>query len=202
MMNNKNECTNSKYSLYIEGEIEEWFIKNLKTELLKIKNKTICKKHTKVQFGPCSEKSLKRILESNNCCTTFIIFDDENGNKQKISNYINSSKNLKKKDVYIIINKPCLEINLLMFFQSLDINANWDSKQICRLINQNLEKLNAKFKYEHDIESLKNMLRLIKQNDLIQKFENNLKYYHDQWNNNEANKGFSTLYALIDFLKK
>ena len=202
MMNNKNPSTNSKYSLYTEGEIEEWFIKNLKTELLKIKNKTIYKKHTKIQSGACSEKSLKRISESNNCCTTFIIFDDENGNKQRISNYINSSKNLKKNDVCIIINKPCFEINLLMFFQRLDINANWDFEQIRRLINQHLEKLNAKFKYEHNIESLDEILHLIKENNLIKNFEDNLKYYHDQWNKSEANKSFSTLYALIDFLKK
>lgn len=202
MMNNKNPSTNSKYSLYIEGQTEEWFIKNLKTELLKIKNKTICKKHTKIQSGACSDKSLKHISESNNCCTTFIIFDDENDNKQRISNYINSSKNLKKNDVCIIINKPRFEINLLMFFQRLDINANLDSEQIRRLINKHLEELNAKFKYEHDIKSLENMLRLIKENNLIQDFEDNLKYYHDQWNKNEANKSFSTLYALIDFLKK
>ena len=45
------------------------------------------------------------------------------------------------------------------------------------------------------------MLCLIKENNLIQKFEDNLKYYNDQWNKNEANKSFSTLYALIDFLK-
>ncbi len=201
MMNNKNPSTNSKYSLYIEGKIEAWFIKNLKTELLKIKNKTICKKHTKIQSGACSDKSLKRISESNNCCTTFIIFDDENDNKQRISNYINSSKNLKKNDVCIIVNKPCFEINLLMFFQKLEINANLDSEQIRRLINQRLEELNAKFKYKHDIKSLEKMLCLIKQNNLIQNFEDNLKYYNDQWNKNEANKSFSTLYALIDFLK-
>ena len=201
MMNNKNPSTNSKYSLYIEGKIEAWFIKNLKTELLKIKNKTICKKHTKIQSGACWDKSLKRISESNNCCTTFIIFDDENDNKQRISNYINSSKNLKKNDVCIIVNKPCFEINLLMFFQKLEINANLDSEQIRRLINQRLEELNAKFKYKHDIKSLEKMLCLIKQNNLIQNFEDNLKYYNDQWNKNEANKSFSTLYALIDFLK-
>lgn len=201
MMNNKNASTNSKYSLYIEGQTEGWFIKNLKTELLKIKNKTICKNHTKVQSGACSEKSLKHILKSNNCCTTFIIFDDENDNKQRISNYINSSKNLKKNDVCIIVNKPCFEINLLMFFQKLEINANLDSEQIRRLINQRLEELNAKFKYKHDIKSLEKMLCLIKQNNLIQNFEDNLKYYNDQWNKNEANKSFSTLYALIDFLK-
>ncbi len=201
MMNNKNASTNSKYSLYIEGRTEEWFIKNLKTELLKIKNKTICKMHTKIQSGACSDKSLKRISESNNCCTTFIIFDDENDNKQRISNYINSSKNLKKNDVCIIVNKPCFEINLLMFFQKLDINVNWDSKHIRRLINQHLEMLKAKFKYEHNIESLEKMLCLIKQKNLIQDFEDNLKYYNDQWNKSEANKSFSTLYALIDFLK-
>jgi len=201
MMNNKNPSTNSKYSLYIEGQTEGWFIKNLKTELLKIKNKTICKKHTKIQSGACSDKSLKQILESNNCCTTFIIFDDENDNKQRISNYINSGKNLKKNDVYII-NKPCFEINLLMFFQRLDINANLDSEQICHLINRHLKELNAKFKYKHNIEFLENMVRLIKQKNLIQDFEDNLKYYHDQWNNDETNKNFSTLYALIDFLKK
>lgn len=200
MMNNKNASTNSKYSLYIEGQTEEWFIKNLKTELLKIKNKTICKKHTKIQSGACSDKSLKQILESNNCCTTFIIFDDENDNKQRISNYINSGKNLKKNDVYII-NKPCFEINLLMFFQRLDINANLDSEQIRHLINRHLEMLKAKFKYEHNIESLEKMLCLIKQKNLIQDFEDNLKYYNDQWNKSEANKSFSTLYALIDFLK-
>lgn len=201
MMNNKNASTNSKYSLYIEGQTEGWFIKNLKTELLKIKNKTICKKHTKIQSGACSDKSLKQILESNNCCTTFIIFDDENDNKQRISNYINSGKNLKKNDVYII-NKPCFEINLLMFFQRLDINANLDSEQIHHLINRHLKELNAKFKYKHNIEFLENMVRLIKQKNLIQDFEDNLKYYHDQWNNDETNKNFSTLYALIDFLKK
>lgn len=201
MMNNKNASTNSKYSLYTEGKIEEWFVKNLKTELLKIKNKTICKKHTIVQSGPCSKKSLERILASNNCCTTFIIFDDENDNKQKISNYIYANKNLKKNNVCIIVNKPCFEINLLMFFQRLDINANLDSKQICRLINEDLQKLNARFKYEHDIKSLEKMLCLIKENNLIQKFEDNLKYYHDQLNKNEANKSFSTLYALIKFLK-
>lgn len=201
MMNNKNASTNSKYSLYIEGRTEEWFIKNLKTELLKIKNKTICKMHTKIQSGACSDKSLKRILESNNCCTTFIIFDDENDNKQRISNYINSSKNLKNNDVCVIINKPCFEINLLMFFKKLDINVNWDSEQIRRLINQHLEMLKAKFKYEHNIESLEKMLCLIKQKNLIQDFEDNLKYYNDQWNKSEANKSFSTLYALIDFLK-
>lgn len=200
MMNNKNASTNSKYSLYIEGQTEGWFIKNLKTELLKIKNKTICKNHTKVQSGACSEKSLKHILKSNNCCTTFIIFDDENDNKQRISNYINSGKNSKKNNVYII-NKPCFEINLLMFFKRLDINVNLDSKQIRNLINQRLEELKAKFKYEHDIKSLEKMLCLIKENNLIQKFEDNLKYYNDQWNKNEANKSFSTLYALIDFLK-
>lgn len=169
MMNNKNASTNSKYSLYIEGQTEGWFIKNLKTELLKIKNKTICKMHTKIQSGACSEKSLKHILKSNNCCTTFIIFDDENDNKQRISNYINSGKNLKKNDVYII-NKPCFEINLLMFFQRLDINVNLDSKQIRRLINQHLEKLNAKFKYKHDIKSLENMLCLIKEKKFNSRF--------------------------------
>lgn len=202
MMKNKNASTNSKYSLYIEGQTEGWFIKNLKTELLKIKNKTICKKHTKIQSGACSDKSLKQILESNNCCTTFIIFDDENDNEQRISNYINSSKNLKKNDVYIIINKPCFEINLLMFFQRLDINVNLDSKKIRRLINQHLEKLNARFEYKHNIESLDEILHLIKQKNLIQDFEDNLKYYNDQWDKSEANKSFSTLYALIDFLKK
>lgn len=62
-MNNKRESSNIKYSYYIEGQIEEWFIKNLKTELLKIKNKSICKKHTIIQDGACSEKGLKSILK-------------------------------------------------------------------------------------------------------------------------------------------
>ncbi len=200
-MNNKRESSNIKYSYYIEGQIEEWFIKNLKTELLKIKNKSICKKHTIIQDGACSEKGLKSILKPNNCCTTFIIFDDENNNKQKISNYINSGKNLKKNNAYIIINKPCFEINLLMFFQKLEINANWDSKQIHHLINQHLKNFNARFTYKHDMNSLKNVLDLVIQNNLIQNFENNLKYYNDQWNKNKENKSFSTLYELITFLK-
>lgn len=88
-----------------------------------------------------------------------------------------------------------------MFFQKLEINANWDSKQIHHLINQHLKNFNARFTYKHDMNSLKNVLDLVMQNNLIQNFENNLKYYNDQWNKNKENKSFSTLYELITFLK-
>lgn len=170
----------NKYYLIVEGEIELRLVKWLKTDLLKCKTKTICKKHRE---DNCHGTIPTKKIKDNNCCIQ-IILKDTDDIKQK------DYKDKKTENNIIILSSPSIEIVLYAIFNYID--AELDIKTIEEKLNEQLK--DYKIHYNHDIVSLNKILKLLENNEELSK-----KWLQNLEKLNESKK--SNFYELIKYFK-
>ncbi len=157
-MENKKD-SNIKISLIYEGEMDKIIFIFFKDRVFCWKDVNICRFHSKCIGGTIKSKDIKP--SKNECCNALYIFDKDEI-ESKIFDKLNFD--IKDKNNQCISTTPCIELIILLLINDIgEINA--DKKWIENKINEYLKTNNKQIKYEHEVKSLQEILKIIFKNE-------------------------------------
>lgn len=174
---------NYKYSAIFEGETERLIFNELKVNIIKSNKLSLCKKHgSKNNEGTINISKIKK----NNCCKLIIIMDEDD--LKNIDDYI------KKRDEsnLLIISSPSIEIVLCCMFTVPNVNN--DKKDLNKFLSNYWSNKNKSNKYKKDANSIKEIIKIVGEDEKYKKWKENLNKLHKNNKNNFV--------ELLDFLEK